>query len=83
VKLVISDAHEGLKAAIRRVFAADQLRQKWPKLAAFIDDSETDDVLSHLDFPEQHRAKVHSTSPLERLNKEVKRRADVFCGSWE
>jgi transposase-like protein len=26
-------------------------------------------VLSHLDFPEQHRAKVHSTNPLERLNK--------------
>jgi transposase-like protein len=34
-------------------------------------------VLSHLDFPEQHRVKVHSTNPLERLNKEVKRRADV------
>ena len=102
VKLVISDAHEGLKAAIRRVFAAtwqrcrvhwmrnalsyvaktqqsmvaDQLRQKWPKLASFIDGSETD-VLSHLDFPEQHRTKIHSTNPLERLNKEVKRRADV------
>ena len=55
---------------------ADQLRQKWPKLAAFIDDSETD-VLSYLDFPEQHRSKLHSTNPLERLNKEVKRRADV------
>jgi putative transposase len=39
---------------------ADQLRQKWPKLAAFIDDSETD-VQSHLDFPEQHRIKLHST----------------------
>jgi transposase-like protein len=59
---------------LRRV--ADQLRQKWPKLAAFIDDSEVD-VLSHLDFPEQHRSKLHSTNPLERLNKEVKRRADV------
>ena len=115
MELVISDAHEGLKSAIRRVFGAtwqrcrvhlmrtsymaktqqsmvaaalrqafiqpdraqasqtlrhvaDQLRQKWPKLAAFIDDSETD-VLSHLDFPEQHRAKLHSTNPLERLNK--------------
>ena len=55
---------------------ADQLRQKWPKLAGFMDESETD-VLSHLDFPEQHRAKIHSTNPLERLNKEVKRRADV------
>ena len=49
---------------------ADQLRQKWPKLAAFIDDSETD-VLSYLDFPEQHRSKLHSTNPLERLNKEA------------
>ena len=92
VKLVISDAHEGLKAAIRRAFSAtwqhcrvhwmrnalskEELRPKWPKLAAFIDDSETD-VLSHLDFPEQHRSKLHSTNPLERLNKEVKRRADV------
>src|SRR6186713_303613 len=59
---------------LRRV--ADQLRPKWPKLAVFIDDSEVD-VLSYLDFPAQHRAKLHSTNPLERLNKEVKRRADV------
>src|SRR6516162_1909396 len=44
--------------------------------AAFIDNSETE-VLSYLDFPEQHRSKLHSTNPLERLNKEVKRRADV------
>ena len=28
-------------------------------------------------FPTQHRAKLHSTNPLERLNKELKRRADV------
>jgi transposase-like protein len=125
VKLVISDAHEGLKAAIRRVFGAswqrcrvhwmrnalayvpkaqqsmvsaalrqaflqpdrasasqalrhvaDQLRAKWPKLGAFIDDSEAD-VLAHMDFPVQHRTKIHSTNPLERLNKEVNRRADV------
>ena len=124
-KLVISDAHEGLKAAIRRVMGstwqrcrvhwmrnaqayvpkgqqnmvaaalrqafihpdrpsaslalrhvADQLRSKWPKLAGFIDESEAD-VLAHMDFPVQHRAKLHSTNPLERLNKEVKRRADV------
>ena len=125
VKLVISDAHEGLKSAIRRVMGAswqrcrvhwmrnalayvgkgqqsmvsaalrqafiqpdragasqtlrhtaDQLRAKWPKLAAFIDDSEVD-VLAHMDFPVQHRVKIHSTNPIERLNKEVKRRADV------
>ena len=55
---------------------ADQLRAKWPKLAAFIDDNETD-VLSHMDFPAQHRSKTASTNGLERLNKEVKRRADV------
>jgi hypothetical protein len=61
-------------AMLRHV--ADQLRPKWPKLAAFIDDNETD-VLSYLDFPEPHRSKLHSTNPLERLNKEVKRRADV------
>ncbi len=124
-KLVISDAHEGLKAAIRRVMGAswqrcrvhwmrnalayvpkaqqsmaaaalrqafiqpdrtnasqtlrhvaDQLRAKWPKLGTFIDDSETD-VLAHMDLPVQHRTKIHSTNPIERLNKEVKRRADV------
>jgi putative transposase len=49
---------------------ADQLRQKWPKLAALIDHSEAD-VLSCMSFPEQHRSKLHSTNPLERLNKEV------------
>ena len=33
--------------------------------------------MSYLDFPEPHRSKLHSTNPLERLNKEIKRRADV------
>ena len=44
---------------------ADQLRTKWPKLAAFIDESETD-VLAHMDFPAQHRAKIHSTDALDK-----------------
>lgn len=35
------------------------------------------DVLAHLHFPPAHRLKIHSTNPLERLNKEVKRRANV------
>ena len=55
---------------------ADQLRDKWPRLGGFIDESETD-VLAHMDFLTQHRTKIHSTNPIERLNKEVKRRADV------
>ena len=125
VKLVISDAHEGLKAAITRVMGAtwqrcrvhwmrnalayvtkgqnsmaaaalrqaflqpdaedahktfrhvaDQMRDRWPKLAAFMDASEHD-VLAYMGFPAQHRTKLHSTNTLERLNKEVKRRADV------
>ena len=41
-----------------------------------MDESEHD-VLAYMAFPLQHRAKLHSTNPLERLNKEVKRRADV------
>ena len=125
VKLVVSDAHEGLKQAIARVLSAtwqrcrvhwmrnalahvpkgqhtivaaalrqaflqadqpaarqtwrqvaDQLRPRWPKLATLMDESEHD-VLAYLAFPAQHRTKLHSTNPLERLNKEVKRRADV------
>ena len=42
---------------------ADQLRAKWPKLGALFDESEAD-VLSHIDFPAQHRTKIHSTNPL-------------------
>jgi putative transposase len=52
---------------------ANQLRPRWPKLATLMDDGEHD-VRA---FPAQHRTKLHSTNPLERLNKEVKRRADV------
>jgi putative transposase len=125
VKLVISDAHEGLKAAVakvlhacwqrcrvhfmrnvlayagkqgRRVVAAfigtafvqddaeaartqwrqvaDQLRPKVPKLAALMDDTETD-VLAFMSFPKDHWLKIHSTNPLERLNGEIKRRTEV------
>jgi hypothetical protein len=35
------------------------------------------DVLAYLTFPAQHRAKLHSTNPLERLNGEIKRRTEV------
>ena len=55
---------------------ADQLRSRWPKLAELMDKSEHD-VLAYMAFPRRHRTKLHSTNPIERLNKEVKRRADV------
>ncbi len=125
LKLVISNAHEDLKAAIARVlnaswqrlrvhfmrntiahagktqrrivsawigtaFAqdngdtagtqwrtfADQLRPRAPKLAALMDHAEAD-VLAVTTFPKEHRAKIHSTNPLERLNGEIKQRTDV------
>ena len=82
--------HTVVAAAIRQAFiqpdrqsardvwhqVADQLRPRWPKLGAPMDDAEHD-VLAYMTFPAQHRTKLHSTNPLERLNKEVKRRADV------
>jgi len=55
---------------------SEQLRPRWPKLADLMDASEHD-VLAYMSFPRQHRTKLHSTNPIERLNKEVKRRADV------
>ena len=66
------------QATARQVWrqVADQLRPRWPKLAALMDEGEPD-VLAYLGFPVQHRTKLHSTNPLERLNREVKRRADV------
>ncbi|CAO3435543.1 Transposase, mutator type [Azospirillum doebereinerae] len=70
VLVELPDAHH----AFRHV--ADQMRDRWPKLAAFMDASEHD-VLAYMGSPAQHRTKLHSTNPLERLNKEVKRRADV------
>jgi len=125
VKLVVSDAHEGLKAAVAKVLhaswqrcrvhfmrnvlahagksgrrvvsafiatafaqedavtartqwrqVADQLRPKLPKLAAMMDEAETD-VLAFMSFPKDHRPKIHSTNPLERLNGEIKRRTEV------
>lgn len=35
------------------------------------------DVLGFMTFPSQHCAKLHSTSPLERLNGEIKHRTEV------
>ena len=55
---------------------ADALREKQPKLGAMMDASR-DDVLAYMDFPREHWAQIASTNPLERVNKEVKRRSDV------
>ena len=126
VRLVVSDAHQGLKGAItavlqgaswqrcrvhfvrnalalvpkaaqqmvaatlRTVFAqpdatsareqwrrvADNLRARYPKLAELMDAAAAA-VLAYLAFPQAHWRQIWSNNPLERLNKEVKRRTDV------
>lgn len=77
-------------ATIRTVFAqptveaartqwrhvADGFRARFPRLAALMDAAESD-VLAYLGFPRAHWRQIWSTNPLERLNKEVKRRTDV------
>jgi len=45
-------------------------------LAIFMDHSEAD-VLAYMSFPKEHRVKIHSTNPIERLNGEIKRRTEV------
>src|SRR5215216_7012333 len=55
---------------------ADALRAKHDKLGALIDASR-EDVLAYMDHPKGHWAQIASTNPLERVNKEIKRRADV------
>ncbi len=56
---------------------ADQLRPKVPKLAALMDSAE-EDVLAYMHFPAAHRAKLHSTNSIERLNGEIKRHTVVI-----
>jgi transposase-like protein len=56
---------------------ADALREKQPKLGALMDSSR-DDVLAYMTFPREHWTQIASTNPLERVNREVKRRADVI-----
>jgi hypothetical protein len=67
------DDEAAAKAQWRRV--ADQLRPKLPKLAALMDEAEAD-VLAFVTFPKDHRPKIHSTNPLERINGEIKRRTE-------
>jgi transposase-like protein len=126
VKLVISDAHEGLKgaiagvfvgsawqrcrvhfmrnvlarvpkgssemvaAAVRTIFAqpdsaavadqletiADKLGRQFPAVASMLRDA-APDILAFAAFPQSHWRKIWSTNPLERVNVEIKRRADV------
>ena len=139
MKLVISDAHTGLKKAIGTVFqgAAWQrcrvhfmrnvlsivpkgsqemvasivrtifaqpdaehvstqfeevtrmLQRSHPKVAVMLDEARHD-LLAFIGFPQRHWRQIWSTNPLERVNKEIKRRTDVVgvfptpppCCAW-
>jgi transposase-like protein len=62
------DDAEAAGAQWRKV--ADQRRPRLPKLAGFLDEAETD-VLAYITFPPQHRTKLDSANPIERLNGEI------------
>lgn len=126
VKLVISDAHEGLKTAIstvltgaawqrcrvhcmrnilchvnhkqqgmvsamvRTIFAQEsqedakkqlgmvvaQLQHHFPKAMEVLENAE-EEILAYMVFPKAHHSQIYSTNPLERLNKEIRRRSNV------
>lgn len=126
VRLVISDAHEGLKQAIAKVLAgatwqrcrvhfmrnllatvphgareavaavvrtifaqpdhasalaqlrkvATGLHPRFPQAASVLEDA-AEDILAYRQFPPEHQRQLHSTNPLERLHKEIKRRSNV------
>ncbi|MGH2465995.1 MAG: IS256 family transposase [Candidatus Limnocylindrales bacterium] len=126
VRLVISDAHEGLKGAITAVFTgaawqrcrvhflrnvlaripkaqaqmvlaairtiwaqpdalmvgeqldeiADKLERRFPVVARMLTEAKAD-LTAFAAFPFSHWPKIWSTNPLERVNKEIKRRTDV------
>jgi len=126
VRLVTSDAHEGLKAALGQVLAGatwqrcrvhfmrnilahvpkgdkaivaaalrtifaqpdrqaagqqlaevvGAMRTRWPKAAELLAEAE-EEVLAYMAFPGEHWSRIYSTNPLERLNKEIKRRTYV------
>ena len=77
-------------AALRTAFDQDTLKaskERWAKLIEAFESRHhklaelmrraEDDALAYKSFPRDHRAKIHSTNPLERLNKEIKRRTNV------
>ena len=53
------------------------LTEKIPTAAAALLEQAKEDVLAFRNFPPEHWRKIWSTNPLERLNKEIKRRTRV------
>jgi hypothetical protein len=56
--------------------SGEGLRARLPQAAALLEEA-AEDILAYKHFPVEHRQQLHSTNPLERLNKEIKRRSSV------
>jgi transposase-like protein len=54
------------------------MQSRWSRAAETVAAAE-DDVLAYMAFPPEHWTRIYSTNPLERLNKEIKRRTKVVC----
>jgi transposase-like protein len=88
--LVPRSARSMVASAIRSVFeqpdgasareqldrVIDGMARPYPRVAELLTAAEPD-LLSHFAFPVTHRSRIRSTNPLERLNKEIKRRTAV------
>jgi len=63
-------------AGIQLAEAVQAMQRRWPKAAELLEKAEAD-ILAYMVFPPELWTRIYSTNPLERLNKEVKRRTNV------
>ena len=83
----IFTATSAAEARARLGQVVEQLRPHAPKVAALLEDAETE-LLACYGFPAEHWSKLRSTNPLERVNREIGRRSDVVgiflrdCFPW-
>jgi putative transposase len=75
IRTIFAQPHK--ESAHRQLrFVADSLRPAYERAAELLEEAE-EDLLAHMQFPAQHWRKLHSTNPLERINREIKRRTNV------
>jgi len=63
-------------AGVQLAEVVQAMQRRWPKAAELLAQAE-DDILAYMAFPAELWTRIYSTNPLERLNKEVKRRTNV------
>lgn len=55
---------------------AKLMQQRWPKVTQMLLGAE-EDILAYKTFPKKHHRSIHSVNPLERINREIRRRTRV------